>query len=133
VSAALDSTGSVVVRAVVDRQPQLRAGQLLSGQIVASRLENVLIVPVSALVPEEDGFVVYVVDAAGVAHATPVEVAERTSTEAHVTSGLQGGEVVVTEGAYGVTDGAHVERSDAAASQESAAPPSEPAGAPPPP
>jgi RND family efflux transporter MFP subunit len=133
VSAALDSTGSVAVRAVFAEPPQLRAGQLLNGRIVAARLENVLLVPLSALVPEEDGFVVYVVDAGGVAHATPVDVAERTSTEAHVTSGLHDGDVVVTEGAYGVTDGAHVERSGDVAPREVPPPAGEPAGGPPPP
>ena len=52
----------------------------------------------------------FVVDAEGIAHQTPVEVGERSETEVEITSGLQGRERVVTEGAYGVSDKAKIEK-----------------------
>jgi multidrug efflux pump subunit AcrA (membrane-fusion protein) len=48
------------------------------------------------------------VDAEHVAHATPVSVGVRDGGFAEITSGLSGGETVVTYGAYGVADSAKV-------------------------
>ena len=45
---------------------------------------------------------------AHIAHATPVSVGARTEKLAEITRGLSGGEMVVTYGAYGVTDSARV-------------------------
>jgi multidrug efflux system membrane fusion protein len=59
-------------------------------------------------VPDSEGLKVFVLDSARVAHATPVTVGVRDGTEAEITSGLRGGETVVTYGAYGVTDSAKV-------------------------
>jgi membrane fusion protein (multidrug efflux system) len=65
-------------------------------------------VPVAALVPEGDGFKVFVVNAANIALSRKVTVGRRTDTVADITSGLSGGERVVTEGAYGVEDSVKV-------------------------
>jgi membrane fusion protein (multidrug efflux system) len=65
-------------------------------------------VPVEALVPQGDGFQVYVVDSAGIAHARLVSVGTRNEARAEITSGLAAGETVVTTGAYGVTDSVKV-------------------------
>ena len=81
---------------------------LVVGAILLASRTSSIVVPVAALVPEGEGTVVYVVDAQQVAHATPVTVATRTETEAAIATGLRGGERVVTQGAYGVSDGAHV-------------------------
>ena len=115
ISAAVDSaTGSVSVRAVIEQPPQLRAGELLSGRIVTRTIEHALIVPLAALVPEDDSFIVYVVDEEAIAHATRVQVGERTEKDAQILSGLEVGQVVVTEGAYGVVEGATVHANDSA-------------------
>ena len=68
--------------------------------------------PVAALVPASDGegFRVFVVDSAGIAHARPVIVGGRTEAVAQIVSGVVAGEVVVTTGAYGVADGARIAR-----------------------
>jgi RND family efflux transporter MFP subunit len=110
ISAAVDSMlGSVDVRASVTSSAlPLRVGQSVNGQITVAEHPNAVVVPLVALVPAESGVQVFVVDAAGVAHATPVSVGARSDTEAEILSGLHGGERVVTIGAYGVTDGARV-------------------------
>ena len=61
-----------------------------------------------ALVPEGERFRVFVVDSAGIAHAREVTVGGRSETAAEITSGLVGGETVVTYGAYGVSDSARI-------------------------
>jgi hypothetical protein len=86
----------------------LRIGETVFGRIVVGTRPNAVTVPIEALVPEGEGFEVFVVDAARIAHATPVAVGARTSQLAEITSGLAGGETVVTYGAYGVADSATV-------------------------
>jgi len=110
ISAALDTaTRTVDVRATITAPARsLKVGESLNGAILLTSSTTSVVVPVAALVPEGEGTVIYVVDAQQVAHATPVTVGTRTETEAAIATGLHGGELVVTEGAYGVSDGAHV-------------------------
>jgi hypothetical protein len=99
----------VDVRAVVTSSAEpLRVGQSVNGRITLAEHPNAVVVPLVALVPVESAVQVFVVDAAGIAHATPVRVGARSDTDAEILSGLRGGERVVTTGAYGVTDGARV-------------------------
>jgi len=65
-------------------------------------------VPIQALVPEGEGYRVYVVDSSGVAHARDVDVGARTETDAEILKGVAAGERVVTYGAYGVADSAKI-------------------------
>jgi hypothetical protein len=51
---------------------------------------------------------VFVVDKDGLAHSRPVKVGGRSDHGVWVTSGLKAGEVVVTKGAYGVSENAKV-------------------------
>jgi RND family efflux transporter MFP subunit len=116
IGAVIDTAnGSVDVRAALTRP----AGRLFVGQDVFATIDvaeqaNVVTVPAAALVPGEDGEQVFVVDAKGIAHATPVTVGERREEVAAITKGLAGGETVVAQGAYGVRDGARVRRAAAA-------------------
>lgn len=111
VSAAVDTaTGSVAVRATIDAPARpLKVGETVSGAIVVATHPRAVVVPDEAIVPAGDALQVFVVDAQGVAHATPVVVGAHTDGKAEVLSGLRGGEVVVTRGAYGVTDGARIQ------------------------
>jgi RND family efflux transporter MFP subunit len=114
VAAAVDSvTRAVAVRARL-RHPAraLRLGESLVGGIVTAVVLRAVTVPVAALVPAADGegFQVFVVDSGQVAHARPVTVGGRSETVAQIATGLRAGEVVVTNGAYGVTDGAKIVR-----------------------
>jgi cobalt-zinc-cadmium efflux system membrane fusion protein len=110
VSAAVDSATrgvAIRVRAPSTRRP-LRIGETVFGQIVVATHPKAIAVPVAALVPDGEGFKVFVVDAESMAHAQPVTVGARSDSTAEITEGLRGGERVVTYGAYGVEDSVKV-------------------------
>jgi RND family efflux transporter MFP subunit len=110
VAGTVDSTSRSVdirVRSATTRRP-LRIGETVYGEIGLATRPGAVTIPVDALVPEGDGFKVFVVDQANTAHARPVAVGGRTETVAEINSGLKGGERVVTYGAYGLEDGAKV-------------------------
>jgi RND family efflux transporter MFP subunit len=110
VGAALDSTSrSVAIRVTMTapRRP-LRMGESVSGEIAIERRANAVLVPVEALVPDADGYKVYVVDRSGMAIGQTVKVGGRTETKAEILEGLKGGEAIVSQGAYAVEDSAKV-------------------------
>jgi RND family efflux transporter MFP subunit len=103
------STRSVEVRAQAPPSARaLRVGETIFGQISAGTKPRAIVVPIAALVPDGDGFKVFVVNGVSIALARKVTVGRRTDTVAEITSGLAGGERVVTEGAYGVDDSVKV-------------------------
>jgi RND family efflux transporter MFP subunit len=115
VSVAMDSASRAVgIRArlhAATRDSSLRAlrlGESVSGRIITGVHTNAVTIPVEALVPDGEGFRVYVVDSSGTAHARPVIVGARSEAQAEIVSGLAAGETVVTTGAYGVTDSARI-------------------------
>jgi RND family efflux transporter MFP subunit len=110
VAAALDTTTRTLpVRARLTHPARtLRIGETVFGRLSAGEQANAVVVPVQALVPNGDGFQVFVVGRDGLAHARPVAVGGRTEAVVEITHGLAPGETVVTEGAYGVEDGAKV-------------------------
>jgi len=110
VAAAVDSvTRAVAVRARAARPARtLRIGESVLGRIVTGVDPKAVVVPVAALVPEGDGFVVFVVDSAGIAHTRAVTVGGRTESLVEIVTGVAAGETVVTTGAYGVEDGVKI-------------------------
>ncbi|GAC1684631.1 MAG: efflux RND transporter periplasmic adaptor subunit [Gemmatimonadaceae bacterium] len=110
VGGAVDSaTRTVAVRVLPLSTPRpLRIGETIFGQIAVATRAGALTVPIDALVPDADGFKVFVVDGNGTARARSVVVGGRTPAVAEVTGGLAPGERVVTYGAYGVEDSAKV-------------------------
>jgi hypothetical protein len=80
------------------------------GTIVTAEHPGAVTIPVAALVPVGDGFQVFVVDTAGIAHARPVGVGARADSLVEILEGLAAGETVVTVGAYGIGDGARIAR-----------------------
>lgn len=102
-------TRSVAVRVMVAgvHRP-LRIGETIYGEIVVRTSRGAIVVSVDALVPDGDGFQVFVVDSADVAHATPVVVGARHDGRARILNGLAAGDRVVTYGAYGIDDGSKV-------------------------
>lgn len=110
VSGAVDTlTHAVSVRAhaPATRRP-LRISETVFGQIGITVHPNALVIPVQAIVPEGDGFKVFVVDKNMVAHSRVVMVGGKNETTAEILSGLKIGEKVVTAGAYGVDDSAKI-------------------------
>ncbi len=110
VGGAVDSatrTVAVRARATTVTRP-LRIGETVFGRVVVGVHPGALTVPVEALVPDGDGFKVFVVDGRGVAHSRPVVVGGRSDSLVEISRGLSAGERVVTAGAYGVEDSAKV-------------------------
>jgi RND family efflux transporter MFP subunit len=110
VAPAVDTvTRAVPVRVRVTRPSRvLRIGATLFARIVVATHRGAVTIPAEALVPDGEGFKVFVVDSAGVAHARPVTVGARTGTVAEILEGVRAGETVVTYGAYGIDEGARV-------------------------
>jgi RND family efflux transporter MFP subunit len=110
VGGTVDSTTrSVEVRAQAPPSARaLRIGETIFGQIGTAVHPRAITIPVVALVPEGDGFKVFVVTAGNLARERKVTVGRRNETTAEITSGLSAGERVVTEGAYGVEDSVKV-------------------------
>ncbi len=112
VGVELDSaTRTVPVRVTVAGPARpLRVGETVMGHIVTGTHAHGLAVPSEALVPEGEGYRVFVVDSAGIAHARAVTVGAHTAGYAEVLTGLRAGETVVSHGAYGVSDSAKIVR-----------------------
>jgi membrane fusion protein (multidrug efflux system) len=110
IGAAVDSVSrAVAVRARQARPARaLRIGESVFGRIHTGVTVDAVVVPVEALVPEGDGYRVYIVDAEGIAHARAVTVGGRSETLVEILSGVTAGETVVTTGAYGVQDSARI-------------------------
>ncbi len=91
---------------------QLRANGAAQVTIAAQTKTDALVVPASAVTLDAtngDEGTVMVVDATNVAHETKVTVGIRTPDKMEITSGLQGGETVIIEGNYALSDGTKVE------------------------
>lgn len=110
VALALDSANrSVAVRASLAHLARaLRIGETVFGRIAVETHAGAVVIPAEALVPEGEGYRVFVVDAAGMALGRKVTVGGRTEGFAEITDGLEGGETIVTYGAYGVADSAKI-------------------------
>ena len=112
VGASVDSgSRSVQIRVTVTKPMRaLRLGESVQGSIDVETRPDAVVVPVSSLVPGEEpgSFKVFVVDKTGMALSRDVKVGGRTETKAEITDGLKGGEIVVTQGAYGMEDSAKV-------------------------
>jgi RND family efflux transporter MFP subunit len=112
VGAELDSvTRTVPVRVVIAHPTRpLRVGETVMGSITVGTHPRALAVPSEALVPDGEGYHVFVVDSAGIAYQRPVTIGARNGAYVEILTGLRAGETVVSYGAYGVTDSAKIVR-----------------------
>ena len=94
---------------------RLRIGETVFGEIALGTVPDAIVLPLDALVPEGEGFTVFVVDANGIAHSRDVKIGPKTASAVEIVEGVKAGERVVTTGAYGVTDSAKVVPMKAAA------------------
>jgi len=110
VGGAVDSTTrSVAVRAQAPPTARaLRIGETIFGEIATAVHPRAIVIPVGALVPDGEQYKVFVVGAGNIARERKVTVGRRNETTAEIVSGLTEGEVVVTEGAYGLEDSVKV-------------------------
>jgi len=101
------NTGTVPVRATMPNTDELLwPGTLVTVQLVF-REEDAVSVPPSAVQVSQAGSFVFVVKD-GVATVQPVKVARVIDAQAVLESGLEGGELVVTEGQLQITNGSKV-------------------------
>jgi cobalt-zinc-cadmium efflux system membrane fusion protein len=110
VAAAVDSASRGVFARVgvgASKRP-LRIGESMFGRIAVAVHASVPVVPLESLVPNGEGFRVFVVDDKGIAHAREVTIGGRSDHGAWITDGVKTGERVVTTGAYGMDDSVKV-------------------------
>lgn len=121
---AVDSmTGTVQLKA----QFANRSGRLWPGALVRVVLQltierDVLVLPLTAVVNSQRGSVVYLVDSTRTAHLRPVEVERTTDSLVVLRSGVEAGNLVVTDGQLRLTDGSRVKFAGNAAADTAAAP-----------
>jgi len=110
IAAVVDSgSRSVAIRVTVTRMSvPLRIGETMFGSITAETHRGAIVIPDQALVPHEEGFRVFVVDTARVAHARRVTVGGRSTQGVWIREGVRRGETIVAAGAYGLDDGSVV-------------------------
>ncbi|MEP7382293.1 MAG: efflux RND transporter periplasmic adaptor subunit [Gemmatimonadota bacterium] len=110
VAAVVDSaSGGVMLRvALAETKRMMRISEVVMGRVAVAHHANAITVPDAALVPTGEAFQVFVVDSAQVAHATPVTIGGRSNGVVWISSGLEGGERVVTKGAFGIDDGSTI-------------------------
>jgi multidrug efflux system membrane fusion protein len=101
------TTGMATVRASIPNTDELLwPGTLVSAQVTL-RNEVAVTVPTPAVQVSQQGNFVYVVKD-GVATVTPIKVARLLGTETVVESGLNDGDIVVTDGHLQLTNGVRV-------------------------
>ena len=105
VSPALDPNSTTVEVWVQATNPdqQLRPGATAQLSITAQTVHDALVVPASALLnAKEDSAQLMIVDSQNHAQSRDVKIGIKTAEQAQIVSGLNPGEMVITEGAYGL-------------------------------
>jgi multidrug efflux pump subunit AcrA (membrane-fusion protein) len=83
----------------------LRPGTTAQLSVTAQKLDNVLVIPSSAILNQPEGATaVIVVGADNRAHLQAVQVGIQNGDQVEITSGLKAGQQVVTSGNYGLPD-----------------------------
>jgi membrane fusion protein (multidrug efflux system) len=93
----------------------LRAGGAAEVVVATEQASDAIVVPASAVTLDAsnaDAGTVMIVDAMNVAHETKVTIGIRTKDSVQITSGVQEGETVITQGNYALPDGTKVEIND---------------------
>ncbi|MFI5103696.1 MAG: efflux RND transporter periplasmic adaptor subunit [Terriglobales bacterium] len=107
VSPALDPSSTTVeiwVQAP-NRAGELRPGTTVQLSITAQTVHDALVVPSeSVLNADKNAAQVMVIDGQSEAHSREVKTGIQTAEEVQIVSGLQAGEQVVSQGAYGLPD-----------------------------
>jgi membrane fusion protein, multidrug efflux system len=107
------TTGTVKLRAQFDnRDEQLFPNQFVNIRLLVDTLHNQVLVPVAAVqhgtVNNAPGTFVYVANSDSTVSVRPVTLGTTTAERVAIASGLAAGDVVVTEGADRLRDGAKV-------------------------
>jgi membrane fusion protein (multidrug efflux system) len=104
-----DETRTLRMRAVSPNpRGELLPGQFAKVELIFSSLDQALMVPTEAVIPELGGHKVFV-SRRGVVESVPVEVGIRTESTVQVLSGLQPKDTVITSGILQIRPGSNVE------------------------
>jgi RND family efflux transporter MFP subunit len=107
--AAVDPTGvSADVRVSFVTATRLAAGTPVRVEIVAEQRLNVLVVPVEAVLHEDEDSFVMVAGADKKAHKTKITVGLTTPKQVEVTAGLKAGDAVIVKGQQELPDGGDI-------------------------
>ena len=121
VSPALDPNSTTVQLWVEAANPggRLKPGSTVGLKIVAGTVKEALVVPAEAILTASDNTTsVMVIGQDQVVHRTVIKTGIRQKGEVQVLTGLKAGDQVVTQGAYGLPDGAKVTLSTPAEPQD---------------
>jgi len=92
---------------------RLRPGTTVTAEMVARTVKDAVIVPVEAVLKSSDNATtIMTVGSDNHAHEVPVTTGIRDGDRIQITSGLKGGETVITVGAYGIPDNTEVKVSN---------------------
>ena len=86
----------------------LRSGMFAEITFYTDTQSNVVVIPTEAIQTGVDGSYVFTLDSENIAHKVPVETGLVGDGVTEITSGLNGGEVLVSVGQFYLTDGAAV-------------------------
>ncbi len=101
------ATGMVMVRATMENKDELLWPGTLVNTQVTLRVEQVVVVPSTAVQVSQTGSFVFVVKD-GVARVRPVDVTRTVENQSVIGKGLEDGETVVTDGQLLLVDGSRV-------------------------
>lgn len=102
-------TRTLKLRAMADnRTGRLLPGQFVELDLILATVNNALLIPTEAVVPEQSGKKVFVLEN-GVVKEVKVETGIRTNTDLQVTSGLKAGDTVLTTGILQLKEGMNVQ------------------------
>ena len=103
------TTGTIRLKAdFPNKDLQLWPGQFVNARMLLDTLEQVVVVPTSAVQRGPEGTFVYVVGADNKASTRPISVGQQDETLAVITKGLAPSDTVVTTGFARLKDGAEV-------------------------
>ena len=103
------ATSTIKLKAMFpNRDEQLWPGEFVNARVLVETRANAVVVPSGAVQRGPKGLFVWVVAANDVAEPRPIEAGSRTEQLTVITSGLSGGERVVTDGQYKLQRGAPV-------------------------
>jgi RND family efflux transporter MFP subunit len=107
--ASVDPTGvSADVRISFDAATRLAVGTPVRVEIVAEQRPHALVVPVDAILHEDDNAFVMIAGADNKAHKRKITIGLTTQQQAEVTRGVKAGEAVIVQGQQGLPDGAAI-------------------------
>ena len=106
-------TRTALVKALVpNTDGKLRVGMFANLDLIVNVRENAVVIPETALIPKGDDVSVFVIDAESKAQPRPVKVGIRMAGTVEITSGLDVGEKVITEGFQKIGPGSKVAPKD---------------------